>query len=214
MYGIFLIIAKVVSDALAAAFGILGLLFDFKDEHKRVTRSGRVALIGIITTFLVSGVITVLEAMKSHDDDKRHQKAEETTRQTYEQTEAKLKSELEAAYQQGSRSEMRPIGDAIQMDVTFRADRIVSTHPANSDSPEPTGQEPILQPNSDGPTEEEVNPVPAIVSLQFFKTPVLCDDEVRYRKGDLTFRCIPHSRKLVLATSSPTVPGIPKPPYL
>jgi hypothetical protein len=68
MYAAMLLILKVASDVLVALFGMLGLLFDFKDEHKMITKMGKIALIGILASFSVSCVTTILEAKKGHDE--------------------------------------------------------------------------------------------------------------------------------------------------
>lgn len=55
-------ILKAISEGLTAGFGILGLLTEFKDEKtKSITRNGKIALVGILASFIVSGIITVVE---------------------------------------------------------------------------------------------------------------------------------------------------------
>jgi hypothetical protein len=73
MYGILLGIFKVLSAALAAGFGILALLTEFKDKHNRITRNGKIALSGIIASFTVSIAVAALEMKKEQDDAKAHQ---------------------------------------------------------------------------------------------------------------------------------------------
>jgi hypothetical protein len=119
MYGTLLIICKIMSDALAAAFGMLGLLFDFKDDHKRVTRTGRIALIGILASFLMSAVITGLEAKKSHDESEAQKEREAALKATHEKSEAEMK----AAYEHGSQKVMRPFDHDIQVGFLFEVDK-------------------------------------------------------------------------------------------
>jgi len=73
MFGVLLQLLKVLSDALTAGFGIFGLLTEFKDKNHRITRSGKIALIGIIASFAVSVTVVALEAKKAQDDAKAHQ---------------------------------------------------------------------------------------------------------------------------------------------
>ena len=114
MYGTLLIICKIVSDALAATFGMLGLLFDFKDDQKKVTRTGRIALIGILASFMMSGIITGLEAKKSHDEAEIQKATEAELKATYERSEAEMK----AATQQNGRKVMKPL-DSMSAEVFF-----------------------------------------------------------------------------------------------
>ncbi len=149
MYGVLLVIAKLLSDAFAAFFGMLGLLSDFKDERKKITRTGKVALIGIVASFVLSGIITALEAKKSHDEEKAHREAEAATRKMYEQTEAKLQEELKGAYEQGSRKMMRPIQNPIEMELDYTIKRQVKP-------------------------QEVSKLIPAVFQALFFKTPQDC----------------------------------------
>lgn len=73
MYGALLIVVKIFSDALTAASGIFGLLTEFKDDQKRITRSGKVALIGIIVGFGMSWMIAYLEFQNSQDENAKHE---------------------------------------------------------------------------------------------------------------------------------------------
>jgi hypothetical protein len=100
MYGTLLIIVKIISDALAAVFGMLGLLFDFKDKQGKVTSVGKIALIGIFASFVLSAVITGLEYKKSRDDAEAQEKAE-----------ASREADLKAAYEDGTRRVLRPFGE-------------------------------------------------------------------------------------------------------
>jgi hypothetical protein len=72
MYGIFLIVLKVLADALTATSGIYGLLREFKDEHHNITKAGKIALGGIVIGFVLSGGIAYLEARKAAQDDENH----------------------------------------------------------------------------------------------------------------------------------------------
>lgn len=73
VYGILLSIFKIIAEALTAGFGILGLLTDFKDDQKKITPAGRKALVGILASFVVSGVITVLENANSRAEERLHE---------------------------------------------------------------------------------------------------------------------------------------------
>jgi hypothetical protein len=69
MIGIILIILKLAGLVLTGAFAILGLLTEFKDrETKKVTKWGKVALIGIFVSTAMSFVSQVLESAKSAHD--------------------------------------------------------------------------------------------------------------------------------------------------
>jgi hypothetical protein len=54
-------VLKIVSDLVTAASGIFGLLTEFKDSNNKITRSGEVALAGILVGFFVSGTITFMD---------------------------------------------------------------------------------------------------------------------------------------------------------
>jgi len=74
MYGAFLIILKVLSDALTAGSGVFGLLSEFKDQTThRVTKAGKAALAGIVVGFVVSSAISFLEHEKSLEEDRQHE---------------------------------------------------------------------------------------------------------------------------------------------
>jgi hypothetical protein len=171
MYGTLLLIAKLLSDALAAFFGMLGLLFDFKDEHKRITKTGRVALIGIVAAFIVSGLITALEAKKSHEEEESHREADVATRQVYERTEAKLQEELKAAYEQGNRKVMRPIPDKIVMHVEFATKNL---------------QVKTLQ-SADAPSSKEWGLIPHMFNVDLYKNPPACADTIGSTTSDRAF---------------------------
>jgi hypothetical protein len=68
----FLSILKVISEGLTAGFGILGLVTEFKDERKQMTRNGKIALGGIVISFIVSGAITVVENAKARASESAH----------------------------------------------------------------------------------------------------------------------------------------------
>jgi hypothetical protein len=53
---------------------VVGLLTEFRDEHKRITRNGRIALIGILASFLVSGATSILEMEKSKAEAVAHER--------------------------------------------------------------------------------------------------------------------------------------------
>jgi len=73
MYGVLLMVFKVLSDLLTAASGVFGLLTEFKDQDKKITKSGKVALAGIVIGFLLSGVMTFLEARDAQEDKEEHE---------------------------------------------------------------------------------------------------------------------------------------------
>jgi hypothetical protein len=80
MIGIILIILKLVGLVFTGAFAILGLLTEFKDkETKKITKWGRVALIGIFVSTALSFVSQVLESAKSARDSR------EATKQAQDQ---------------------------------------------------------------------------------------------------------------------------------
>ncbi|MBZ5680067.1 MAG: hypothetical protein LAO24_08175 [Acidobacteriia bacterium] len=100
MYGALLIVCKILADALTALSGIYGLLEEFKDEHHKITRAGKVALAGIVIGFMLSGGIAYLEARKSQQDDEDHRK--ELARQHSEDQAqiARLQNTVETGIQQ------------------------------------------------------------------------------------------------------------------
>lgn len=51
-----------VSIALTALFAILGLLTDFRNKNKKITVAGKVSLVGVLLTSLLSGAITVVSS--------------------------------------------------------------------------------------------------------------------------------------------------------
>jgi hypothetical protein len=129
MYGILLLIFKIVSDALAAFFGVLGLLFEFKDKHNKITRIGGVALSGIFASFVVSGIITGLEAKKSHDEAMDSQRKSDALAIQYQELRSKYEQgqkEIEAA----NAREMSTVGKKVLrpfehlfVDIGFAVDR-------------------------------------------------------------------------------------------
>jgi hypothetical protein len=74
MYGTVLTIVKLISEGLTAGFGIYGLFTEFKDQQKKITRSGKIALIGIIAGFVLTCVMTGLEQAKERAADLAHEK--------------------------------------------------------------------------------------------------------------------------------------------
>jgi hypothetical protein len=73
MYGVLLMIFKVLSDLLTAASGVFGLLTEFKDKNKNITTSGKVALGGIVIGFLLSGAMAFLQAWNEQQEKKEHE---------------------------------------------------------------------------------------------------------------------------------------------
>lgn len=73
MYSMLLLLFTILSDLLTAASGVFGLLTEFKDRHKKITPSGKVALSGIILGLALSGVITVLEARNAEEEKREHE---------------------------------------------------------------------------------------------------------------------------------------------
>src|SRR6266852_2780489 len=73
-YGTVVIIIKVFSYALTAGSGVLGLVSEFKDENKRITRAGKLALAGIAVGFSLQTMMTVLEARNSRGSELQHEK--------------------------------------------------------------------------------------------------------------------------------------------
>jgi len=74
VYGTLLSIFKLLSEILTAAFGILGLLTEFRDKDKKITRTGKIALVGILASFLVAATTNILELEKSKEDAIAHEK--------------------------------------------------------------------------------------------------------------------------------------------
>ena len=62
---------KIVSELITAASGCFGLFSDFKDKQNRVTRNGKIALIGIIVGFVVSVGISVNEHVEAERASRR-----------------------------------------------------------------------------------------------------------------------------------------------
>src|SRR5690349_719563 len=66
-------ILHVLSDALTMVFALLGLVNDFRDkETNRISKTGRVALIGVIASFIVSTTMTGLEQARSRREQEAH----------------------------------------------------------------------------------------------------------------------------------------------
>lgn len=62
-------LTKIIGTALSGAFGLLGLLTDFRDPStKRITRWGKVAFWGIILSTIIALVSQVLESAKATRD--------------------------------------------------------------------------------------------------------------------------------------------------
>jgi hypothetical protein len=73
MYGTLLGVFKLLSDGLTALSGMYGLMSDFRDDKTRkLTRSGKRAMVGIALGFLLSGAISVLEYEKSIAEERAH----------------------------------------------------------------------------------------------------------------------------------------------
>jgi hypothetical protein len=84
----FLPVWKPVSIALTGAFGVLGLLTEFKDKHtKRITKWGRISLTGIVVSTML-GVGAQLK--ESHDDTKKTMEAVDRSEKTLKNIERTL----------------------------------------------------------------------------------------------------------------------------
>lgn len=128
MYGTLLSILKVISEGLTAGFGVFGLMTEFKDREKKITRAGRIALIGIVATFIVSGVIAVLENANARAEERAH--AAEVKRLSRPLT----KFEVSAFFVRISNSDLSPEEDKFWSWVQTYTDR---THefPTRTDIP-------------------------------------------------------------------------------
>jgi hypothetical protein len=73
------VILKLLSTVLAALFGVLALVVEFKDkETHKVTKWGKVALIGVVVSAIVSLTTQILDEVKSkQESDERRLAAEE-----------------------------------------------------------------------------------------------------------------------------------------
>jgi hypothetical protein len=79
---------KAVSIVLTGAFGILGLLTDFKDQNtKKITKWGRISLAGIVITTLLGAAAQLKE---SHDDGKEALELAENSKAQLEEIERVL----------------------------------------------------------------------------------------------------------------------------
>src|ERR1035441_2896062 len=75
MYALWLSILKIIAEGLTAVFGILGLLTSFRDEAtKKITGVGKLALVGILSSFAVSSVIAAIEFESSKAQELSHEK--------------------------------------------------------------------------------------------------------------------------------------------
>lgn len=81
---------KACSIVLTGAFGILGLVTEFKDKHtNKITYWGRVSLIGIVVTTLLGSAAQIKEssddASKARDDSKKALQLAENTQATLQE---------------------------------------------------------------------------------------------------------------------------------
>jgi hypothetical protein len=76
---------KIVAIISAALFGALGLLARYKDESGKITKSGKLALSGIVLSLFVSLGLQILETEKAKRDAKKAEAAANQTRQQLEQ---------------------------------------------------------------------------------------------------------------------------------
>ena len=67
-YDIILAAVKFFSIAAACVFGALGIIHDVKDENKKITPWGRVAILGVIISALLSTASQALEVYKAKID--------------------------------------------------------------------------------------------------------------------------------------------------
>jgi hypothetical protein len=69
-----LTVLKVLLQTLTAGFGMFGLLSEYKDKStNRITRSGKIAFLGILATFIASGAITLVETANSRAAERAHE---------------------------------------------------------------------------------------------------------------------------------------------
>jgi hypothetical protein len=64
MYDTISFLLKTLGAAISAAFGMLALMTEFKDDKKHVTRAGQAALYGILGGFLLSTITGVIDYHK------------------------------------------------------------------------------------------------------------------------------------------------------
>lgn len=133
MFGVILIVSKIILSALSAAFGILGLLYEFRDENKKVTLVGKVALIGICATFLVSGAITVLEEIKSHTEEENQKAVRATADARVIAAQEKAQEEIKSALGKSSRKILRPLLENIPVDLFYVTDRQMPKYEGKKD---------------------------------------------------------------------------------
>ena len=96
-------ILKAISEGLTAGFGILGLLTEFKDEKtKSITRNGKIALVGILASFIVSGIITVVENRDALAEHVEHAKEVERLSRRLGQLSLALDFKLKTGKTEGS----------------------------------------------------------------------------------------------------------------
>ena len=58
---VFLTALKLIATGLGGVFGVFALVVDYKDDEGKITKWGRIALIGVVASALVSGAIQSLE---------------------------------------------------------------------------------------------------------------------------------------------------------
>src|SRR5262249_10210427 len=77
MFEVILILLKFLGIVSSAAFGIIGLLHNFKDENGLVTRWGRISLIGIVVSALIAGSTEAINLMKTRRESQAEAKRRE-----------------------------------------------------------------------------------------------------------------------------------------
>lgn len=70
MFELLLALLQVLGVILAGGFGLLGLLTKYRDEAGRITRWGRVALVGVVVSTLVAVSAQALEAVRKSRESK------------------------------------------------------------------------------------------------------------------------------------------------
>jgi hypothetical protein len=68
LFEIILVIVKFLGIALTGIFGLVGLLFDFRDAQRRLTKWGKVAVSGIFISTAVAAASQALDFTKSAQD--------------------------------------------------------------------------------------------------------------------------------------------------
>jgi hypothetical protein len=90
-FGIILVVLKYVGMAVAALSGILGLLVEFKDENKRITRHGKIALSLIcISSAVAIGAQTVELLLKQQEQASEAEQRSKETLAAVQRTETVL----------------------------------------------------------------------------------------------------------------------------